>query len=422
MATTGKTFDPADRWLVQLRWVAIAGMAATILIAQRLVHGLELGLLFGTLAVVVIVNVGWHVVVRREQGRTRGGAVMRTWVVPQILGDVVLLSAILWWAGGVHNPFAMFLAFQVALAGLLSSPRATLGVGLLTIGAIGVLSQSAPLPPVPSGYALLAQAVSLISLIGFVAVFVSVYAQRLDRLRQASARNEKLAMLGRLVGSMSHELNTPLATILLASRDLSTYGGEVTSAEHGELVRTIVSEAERAHQIIELVRGHVHPDDKAERFELTGFVRDFTNEELDRLGFAGERVFRLDGPIDVHIVKAALCQILVNVLTNASEASALGRRRRIVTSVQRAGARGVEISVEDHGPGFAPEILARLGEPFQTTKEPSTAGAASGMGLGLYVSATLARELGWTLHVHTAAGGGARVTLTIDGGAEGEQG
>jgi two-component system, sensor histidine kinase RegB len=93
-----------------------------------------------------------------------------------------------------------------------------------------------------------------------------------------------------------------------------------------------------------------------------------------------------------------------------------------VTSVQKAGARGVEISVEDHGPGFAPEILARLGEPFQTTKPPSAGGTASGMGLGLYVSATLARELGWTLRVHTAAGGGARVALTIDGGTEGEQG
>jgi hypothetical protein len=157
------------------------------------------------------------------------------------------------------------------------------------------LAFAEPLPALSNRLATSATVACLVSLSALLAAFGSVYAQRLSQLRAETARNEKLAVLGRLVGSMSHELNTPLATILLSSRDLRDYESSIDEAERAQLIATIVREAERANDIVGLVRGHVGPDQSTEPVELAEFVERFATEELDRLGFEGERRFLAGG-------------------------------------------------------------------------------------------------------------------------------
>jgi two-component system sensor histidine kinase RegB len=228
----------------------------------------------------------------------------------------------------------------------------------------------------------------------------------MSRLREASTQNEWLAVLGRLVGSMSHELNTPLATIALQSRELQRFRSELGEHEVEEIVASIVRESERANEIVGLVRGHVQSDQIAEPVELAELVGTIAREELDRLGFEGERRFELEQPLVVPVLRRPLVQILVNLLRNATEASLIGRQRIVVTVRRVDGA--AEIAVEDRGPGFRPEVLARLGEPFQTTKS-----ARGGMGLGLYVCARLARQMGAALSVQSLRGRGARVVVRL---------
>jgi two-component system sensor histidine kinase RegB len=396
--------DPAERWLVALRWIATLGMAATIAVADRFVDGLHVVPMAVVLGAIALTNVGWMIFLRRVPRKIEDEE--RRWVEPQLIVDVVLLTAMLWFAGGVTNPFAAFMTFQIALAGLLCTARATALVASLTIAAVGVLTLAPPLPPLSPALGRLAAVVSLTTLTALLSAFVAISAQRLDQLRRWHAQSEKLATLGRLVGSMSHELNTPLSTILLLARDLEQFGGDMSQAEAQEVVRSIHEEAQRGSRIIGLVRGHVVPDEMTEPVDLGRFVRDFAQAELDRLAFQGERIYRCEEGLVAQVVTPALGQVLVNVLRNAAEASVLGRRRRITIEVERAG-DAAEVRVEDRGPGFSPEILARLGEPFQTTKQ-------GGMGLGLYLSGELARQMGSALRVQTVPGGGARVTLSID--------
>lgn len=405
--------DPADRWLVWLRWVAVAGMAATILVADGMVDGLNITGMMSILLGIGASNLVWLALlsqtVRRRvrRGSTEADSPGRRFVEVQLALDVVSLSAMLWLAGGVENPFAVFLTFQIALAGLLCTPRATIGIAVLTVVSAITLSFAPALPRPSSWASTVAEVVSIVSLSAILAVFVAVYARRLSQLRVESARNERLAVLGRLVGAMSHELNTPLATVLLLSRDLASFHSEMSPEEVKQLAESIVREVERSNEIIGLVRGHVGPDQAHEPIELCAFVEEHARAELDRLGFAGERRFVGEGPIVAPVMRRALLQILTNLLRNASEASVLGRRKRIVLSVQRTEV-GVEIAVEDRGPGFAPDILARLGEPFQTTKEDR-----GGMGLGLFVSARLAKQMGASLSVHSHPESGARVVLLL---------
>jgi two-component system, sensor histidine kinase RegB len=380
---------------------------ATIFIGDSLVAGLNIGPMFAVLLVIAASNLLWLSLTtfRARRGSPSGEPRL---VEKQLVVDVALLTAMLWFAGGTSNPFAAFLTFQIALAGLLTTPRVTLGIAGLTILAAIVLVFAPPLPPLSQRIEQLANVVSLTTLTTLLAAFVAVYADRLDRLRRDNSRSEKLAVLGRLVGSMSHELNTPLATVLLLSKDLEKYGAEMDADETRALVQSIVSEAQRANDIVGLVRGHVVSDQVLEPIELSGFLQSLADAELDRLQFRGERRYDLGVAVEVIVMKRALVQVFVNLLKNAAEATRIGRKHTVTVGIVDME-RAVEVFVEDRGPGFTEEILARLGEPFQTTKE-----AQGGMGLGLYVSAMLAKQMGSELAVRSVPDGGARVSLTLD--------
>jgi two-component system sensor histidine kinase RegB len=400
------TAENADRWLIGLRWVAILGMLATTLIARRLVPELDVAPVLAVLAALVASNLGWRLAVALRAGR-------RPLVAAQITVDVIALTVMLWFAGGTSNPFAAFLTFHIVLAGLLCGARVSIAVAGLTLAATVLLAFADPLPlgSAPLGASEVGRIgaiVSLAALSAFIGFFVFVYVQRIAALRAESARNEKLAVLGRLVGTMSHELNTPLATILLASKDLVEVGREVASEEVSRLAQTIADEAERASEVVGLMRGHVRPDQHLEPVDLTTLVRDFATRELDRLGYRGARAFELPTALPAVVLRGAVCQVLSNVLTNAVQALASTPEPRIVVRLRARRGGRVEVSVQDNGPGVSPALLPTVGEPFQTTKAD-----AGGMGLGLYVSSVLAERMGGSLSVENRAGAGARVTLGI---------
>ncbi|WP_050435332.1 sensor histidine kinase [Chondromyces crocatus] len=421
--------ETADRWLVQLRWAAIAGMLITTAAANALVPALDTVPLLGGITGIAVMNLVWTWLGRRAVDTRAAGDDPRDLTHLQIMGDVVALTWMLWFSGGIHNPFASFLTFQMALSGLLCSRRTTIVVGVATLCAIAALLPAPPLPlaSAPLGEALLqslADLFALSALVLFLGFFVVVYGSRLEELREQSVRNERQAMVGRMVGGISHELSTPLATILLASRDLVDVAREAGSEEASRLAETVAGEAQRASEIISLVRGQIRADQHLEPVELTSFVEEVSRTELSRLGWRGSLSFEGPRPVHARVLRSALRQILVNVLTNAVEAmtaeSELDGRsdsdardsgsdapRRISVQVQDRGDE-VEIAIADSGPGFSAAIEHRLGEPFQTTKE-----SRGGMGLGLYISTLMAARMHAVLRAESTEQGGAKVTLSL---------
>jgi two-component system, sensor histidine kinase RegB len=397
-----------DGWLIQLRWLALVGMTATVVGARVLVPALVVTPLLLVLSAILLVNLGWMAAMRRTAGE-----VAQRRVAHQITVDAALLGALLWWSGGLHNPFAVFLAFQIVLAGFLCSSRTAVRIALVTVAVAALLcwAPSLPLDSAPLGrdrlevLGALGALASLIWFLGFVSV---VYRTRLEELRREGARNEKLAMLGRLVGGMSHELSTPLATILLGSNELVDMirSGD---AEAVTMARTIAAEAHRASDIVGLLRGHIRPDQRASNVNLSDLVPAYAAKELDRLGFNGERVFIAPAPVLATVLEVGLCQVLTNLLSNAVQAaSPEGHVARRLEIAVIARGKWIEVSVTDDGPGFSDEIVERLGEPFHTTKEDQ-----GGMGLGLYVSSVIAKRMNAALRIENAVEGGARVTLLL---------
>ncbi len=107
----------------------------------------------------------------------------------------------------------------------------------------------------------------------------------------------------------------------------------------------------------------------------------------------------------VRLPPRAIGQALRSLVTNAQDASPA--ETPVVVRVTRTGDR-LRIVVADRGPGMSPEVLARIGEPFFTTKSPGR-----GMGLGLFLARAVIESVGGTLTIDSGTGEGTRVAVTV---------
>lgn len=231
---------------------------------------------------------------------------------------------------------------------------------------------------------------------------------RVRRLRDELAQANRLSILGQIAAGVAHEVNQPLAAI----RTYADNAGRLLDAGKGESVRdnlgAIARVTERIGEITGSLRsfarraagsaGPVALDDAIDGALslLAGRIRDS--------GVAMTRV-RGEGAAVVSASRIRLEQIIVNLLQNALDALKGRGDGRIAIAVERAGDR-VSLRVADNGPGIAPEIADTLFMPFVTTKE-------AGLGLGLVISAEIARELGGSLRLDSQGGPGAVFVLEL---------
>lgn len=403
-----------DWWLVMLRWVALVGMVVTTWVGGLFVPGVHRGLHGGlhlapvdlAVGAVGVVNLLWMIWLRlrpRRPGVT---------VPYQLAGDLLLLTAILWFSGGLTNPFSSFLVFQILLAGLVGERRVAIAITALALLTIPLLGLAPPLD-LSSSQLGASQAMRLgtaLALLGvglFSGSFVILYMRRAAALRESSDRAARLAALGRVVASMCHELNTPLGTIVVAGKDLAQLGATLPPAEVSELGQTVLDQAQRASDVIGLMRGYLGPDAQSEPIDLATWLPPIIEPEARRLGYRGQLHVVAPGPMIATVVAPALRQILTNLLKNAIEATLAHKTPEIAVRANKRDGR-IAITVEDNGEGLDDSLLERLGEPFETTKA-----ASGGTGLGLYVSSLLAEKMGADLELESRTPHGTRATLTL---------
>jgi len=227
-------------------------------------------------------------------------------------------------------------------------------------------------------------------------------------------QSQKLAAIGELSSGIAHEINNPLAIITQELDLVREIGGEGQEASAADLAEARDSLAEIGKQV-DRCRQITH--------KLLNFARKMEpvlqEEALDRViddmallaerealvrGIAIVRDYASDMP-PVRTDVPLLRQVILNLLTNALHATPQGGS--ITLAPRHADGKAV-IEVRDTGCGIAPENLARIFNPFFTTKEPG-----KGTGLGLSLSHGIVARLGGTLTAQSAPGKGATFTVAL---------
>ena len=273
---------------------------------------------------------------------------------------------------------------------------------------------------------------SLVIGIGFTSVYAWRIASEAARMQAglaatqlALAREHRMAAIGALAAAAAHELGTPLGTIAVVSRELErALPADSTEAEDARLLR---QEAERCRGILtRLARPEESVMSALDRLPLGALLDDIAGPyRADDLMVQIEIAEGSRHTPEPKVWRSpALLHGLGNVIANAAD---FARSRVRITA--QWGAVELRVSVEDDGPGFAPDILERIGEPYVTSRPGSYAlddtelspadafAGQQGMGLGFFIAKTLIEQTGGSIRARNLERSGARVTARWPRGA-----
>ena len=423
-STEGRLWDWAQarrglrlRTLVFVRWASVAGQLA-VLMAARFALNIHppmwpcIAAIAAAAAVNVAVSLVWpgaRVAGRRE-------------ALAQLGFDILQLTALLWLTGGLQNPFSLLLIAPVTVAAATLPTPSALTVGAMGLGATLLLAVSAmPLPWVGGAGLLfpdLYRAAVLIATMSGI-VFTGVYAwqaqaeaQRMELALAATqavlAREQRLSALGGLAASAAHELGTPLATIQVVTKEMLRELPPGTSVH--EDVTLLSSQAERCREILKRLSTHPEAADQHHaRMSLSQLMEEIAQPYRGHAGDVGIESEVTCAPGVAILEIRRLPEVLHGL--SAFVENAVDFAESIVEVTAHYDAQRLLIEVRDDGPGFPPEVMARLGEPYVTTR-PAAENSRSnhlGMGLGFFIAKTLLERTGAHVEFRNARRGGAVV-------------
>jgi two-component system, sensor histidine kinase RegB len=403
--------------LVRLRWLAVIGQTAAVLVVHS-VFDFTLPLTACLLvigcsaALNLTLRLRFRPVERLEPDRA-------AWL---LAFDIVQLALLLFLTGGVENPFMFLFLGPVLIAATALPPRMTLMLGALAaVCATALVFLHMPLPWVsdepltlPPIY-LLGVWFSVLVALGVIGAYAWQIAEEARLLTDALAatelvlaREQHLSQLDGLAAAAAHELGTPLSTIAVVVRELER-AIEPTSP-HAEDVKLLREQAQRCREILAKLTQLSASSEPFDRSKLSALIEEVVAPHRN-FGVAIDVVLpaeRAAEPVGEH--NPAIIYGLGNLVENAVDFA----RARVEIAARWSDSE-VAIAIADDGPGFAPEILDRIGEPYLTSRgrPPGGEGGVAGLGLGVFIAKTLLERSGAALSFANRAAPGHGATVRV---------
>lgn len=403
------------RTLFIIRWIAICGQAAALWgVYFILGYEFRFDLALAILGLSILVNI--LAFVRRPAVRwlsDREAALFLAF-------DLLQLTALLYLTGGLQNPFALLILAPVTVSATILSRRSTVALSLIALGSVLFLAvhfMPLPWPGVSPHFDPLYRAgigLALALAITFSAAYIFQVAEEARRLAQALGvtqraldRERHVFALGAQAAAAAHELGSPLGTITLVAKELlQELSPDDPLYRDAEL---LVSESKRCSTILQELALRSRED------SLSSFLRvplPALIEEAARPHRQSDVQFdlRYDPKAGKQLAAVTHRPEILHGLGNFLQNAIQFAQSTVTVWVEIQGEK-VSLRIEDDGPGFDPQILDRLGEPY-LSEDGGRAG--DHMGLGIFIAKTLLEHTGATLRFYNHANGaGVAITWQI---------
>jgi two-component system sensor histidine kinase RegB len=328
------------------------------------------------------------------------------------------LTALLFFSGGIANPFAFLFLLQVSIGAVMLRRRGAWGIVAVTLLCLAGLSMrsmplAAPFDPhrgVESLYLeglLICFALDAALLVFFITRIMRSLRARdaeLAGLRQRAVEEDHIIRMGLLASGAAHELGTPLATLSVILGDWRRLPVIKQDPDLLEELGEMQAQLKRCKSIVSAIllsAGETRGESSA-RTTVRAFLDNLVKEWRGSRPVAAFEYANEVEPDMPAVFDETVRQMIWNVLDNAFEASPEWLRFEA-----RRTDKQLVLTVLDQGAGFEPAMLSQFGKPYQSSK------GRPGGGLGLFLVVNVARTLGGAVVANNRDGGGAVVELTL---------
>ncbi|MGZ5841163.1 MAG: ActS/PrrB/RegB family redox-sensitive histidine kinase [Xanthobacteraceae bacterium] len=383
--------------LIALRWFAVIGQAITVLVVQ---YWLEFELPLAACLFVIALSAWLNVAMRMHYGnvqRLEPGPV--AWLLAY---DIAQLTVLMVLTGGLENPFAFFVLAPVSIAAISLPLRYTLPLGLFAVATSTLIAffywplpwsttETLVQPPLYIFATWVANLVAIIFIGAYawqVAEESRLMADALTATELVLAREQHLSQLDGLAAAAAHELGTPLSTIAVVAKELQHALGP--NSPHAADVKLLREQAQRCRDILGKLSALPSGWAPFEQVKLSALIEEVAAPHRN-FGIAIDVVLPPDRAGEPIVPRSpAILYGLGNLTENAVDFAA----ERVEIAV-RWSEQDVAVTISDDGPGFPPEILSRIGEPYVTSRRrPPGDSEESGLGLGFFIAKTLLERSG----------------------------
>ena len=392
------------RTLVLLRWFAIGGQMAAVVVAWFM----GIGFLKTPVLLLIASSIAMNLWLFFQPPRR----ISAKGAVRQLSFDLIQISTLMALTGGMANPFALLVLAPVTIAATSLKAREIAALGLATVALISVAALLAHPLTAPDGQVLrmepilalghwVALVIGVVFFAGYahrVTVELSDTSNALFATQMALLREQRLQHLGGVVAAAAHEMGTPLATIKLIAGELAD-----ELSDRPELMSDAIALRDSADRCAAILRsmGRAGKDDLHMRAAPLGAVlEDAAGPHADRgpvveINAAGPVIHR--DPAIIHALR--------NLIQNAVD---FARARVVIEG--KVTASTLTVTIRDDGPGFPAQLLSRIGDPYVSRRAEAQRGNYEGMGLGLFIAKTLLERSGARLGF---ANGGPGAIVTV---------
>src|SRR3984893_3113501 len=386
--------------ILRLRWLAALGqLAAIFIVAQGLEFDVPVVPCVAIIGLSALLNLALQIAFNPMQ------RLEPVYAAALLALNIVELAALLFFTGGLQNPFSFLFLAPVLISATALPIRLTIALGVLAVAcASALVFFHLPLPwdsedplVLPPIY-LLGVWLSIVLAIGVTSLYAFQVTEEARKLSDALAatelvltREQHLTQIDGLAAAAAHELGTPLSTIFLIARELERNMNTEDGSPLAGDIKTLREQAQRCRDILAKITQLSATGAPFDRMPLSRLMEEIIAPHRDFGVAIKVRIAVAAASEPVGTRNPAILYGVGNILENAVDFA-----RSTVEVNAWWNAETLEVVVSDDGPGFAPDILKRIGEPYLSRRR-STDEAPSehrGLGLGVFIARTLLERTG----------------------------